>query len=92
MPSSLFSRPGSPRQTQQNRPQSTRRNPSQNPLQQAIALLKSKTPEEAAALLSTQYPELGDFIAANRGKSINQVLRENNISVADIKNLLAQIR
>lgn len=42
--------------------------------------------------MSRQYPELGDFIAANRGKSINQVLRENNISVADIKNLMSQIR
>ena len=43
-------------------------------------------------ILSTQYPELQDFIEKNRNKSVSQILRENNISMGDIKNLLSKIR
>ena len=88
MPSSLF-RTQAPRQAQN---QPVRQSQSQNPLQQAIGLLRSNAPEEAAAILSKQYPELQEFIAKNRNKPVSQILRENNISMADVKALLSKIR
>lgn len=44
-------------------------------------MLKSGNPEQIANQLAQEYPEFRQFLDANRGKTVEQLVREYNLKL-----------
>lgn len=59
-----------------------------NGLAQILSMLKSSNPEQIAQNLMQNNPQFKAFMEANKGKTPEQVARENGIDFSRIKNML----
>ena len=59
----------------------------QNNLVNIIQMLKSGNPEQIAMNLMQRNPQFKAFVNANRGKSPEQVAKENGIDLSQFKNM-----
>lgn len=59
-----------------------------NGLAQILSMLKSGNPEQIAQNLMQKNPQFKAFMEVNKGKSPEQVARENGIDFSQIKNML----
>lgn len=59
-----------------------------NGLAQILSMLKSGNPEQIAQNLIQRNPQFKEFMEANKGKTPEQVARENGIDFSQIKNML----
>lgn len=53
-----------------------------------LSMLKSGNPEQIAQNLMQRNPQFKAFMEANKGKTPEQVARENGIDFSQIKNML----
>lgn len=53
-----------------------------------LSMLKSGNPEQIAQNLMQRNPQFKTFMEANKGKTPEQVARENGIDFSQIKNML----
>lgn len=60
----------------------------QNNLVNIIQMLKSGNPEQIAMNLMQRNPQFKAFVDANRGKSPEQVAKENGIDLSQFKNMV----
>lgn len=63
-------------------------NRSNNGLAQILSMLKSGNPEQIAQNLIQRNPQFKAFMEANKGKTPEQVARENGLDFSQIKNML----
>lgn len=59
-----------------------------NGLAQILSMLKSGNPEQIAQNLMQKNPQFKTFMEANKGKTPEQVARENGLDFSQIKNML----
>ena len=55
---------------------------------QIISMLKGGNPEQIAMTLMQRNPQFKAFVEQNKGKSPEQIARENGIDLSAIQNLL----
>ena len=60
----------------------------QNNLVNIIQMLKSGNPEQIAMNLMQRNPQFKAFVDANRGKSPEQVAKENGIDLSQFKGMI----
>lgn len=60
----------------------------QNNLVNIIQMLKSGNPEQIAMNLMNKNPQFRQFVEANKGKSPEQVAKENGIDLSQFKNMI----
>lgn len=63
-------------------------NRSNDGLVQILSMLKSGNPEQIAQNLMQRNPQFKAFMEANKGKTPEQVARENGLDLSQIKNML----
>ena len=63
-------------------------NRSNNGLAQILSMLKSGNPEQIAQNLIQKNPQFKAFMETNKGKTPEQVARENGLDFSQIKNML----
>ena len=59
-----------------------------NSMAKILNMLKSGNPEQIAQNLMQRNPQFKAFMEANKGKTPEQVARENGIDFSQIKNML----
>lgn len=85
MSSSLF-RNGSSQQRPQTRGNSRLGNVGQ--IADIVRTLKNGNPQEIVSNLAKSNPQFAQFYAANKDKSVEQILRDNGVDFSTIMNLL----
>ena len=57
-------------------------------LSQLLSMLKSGNPQDIAMRLAQSNPDFAKFLDANKGKSVDQLMRDYGVDIGSIMNIL----